>query len=160
MAQGLDIENFFIASGVAFALIVFCVTVFYEIMAHVWLMLPRLDNRPRTQILFTVLASFVGHTIAVWAFALAYFSLSNHFGFGMLTGNIEHHILDYVYFSVVSYSSLGLGDVAPTGGIRMLVGIEAIVGLILIGWTITFTYIVTERYLAHRKEKQGKGHKD
>jgi hypothetical protein len=44
--------------------------------------------------------------------------------------------------------------------LRLLVGIEAILGLILIGWTITFTYIVTERYLAHRKEKHGLRHKD
>ena len=152
--------NFLIASLISLGLITFCVAVFYEIMAHVWLRLPRLEGRPRTQILFTVIASFAGHTIAVWAFALTYFVLANHLGFGALTGNIEHHILDYVYFSVVSYSSLGLGDVAPTGGLRLLVGVEAILGLILIGWTITFTYIVTERYLAHRQEKQVKGRKD
>ena len=151
--------NFLIASLISLGLIAFCVAVFYEIMAHVWLLLPRLEGRPRTQILFTVLASFAGHTVAVWVFALTYFVL-NYFGFGTLTGHIDHHILDYVYFSVVSYSSLGLGDVAPTGGLRLLVGVEAILGLILIGWTITFTYIVTERYLAHRKEKHIKGHKD
>jgi hypothetical protein len=141
-------------------LIIFCVAVFYEIMAHVWLLLPRLEGRPRTQILFTVLASFIGHTIAVWAFGAAYFILARWFGFGMIMGNIEHHLLDYVYFSVVSYSSLGLGDVTPTGGLRLLVGVEAILGLILIGWTITFTYIVTEKYLMHRREKHGKGRKD
>lgn len=149
-------ENFFIASAVALGLITFCVAVFYEIMAHVWLVLPRLEGRPRTQILFTVLASFAGHTVAVWMFALTYFVLANHLGFGMLTGNIDHHILDYVYFSVVSYSSLGLGDVAPTGGLRLLVGIEAILGLVLIGWTIAFTYLVTERYLAHRQAQHSK----
>lgn len=153
-------ENFLIASLVSLGLISFCVAVFYEIMAHVWLVLPRLDNHPRAQILFTVLASFVGHTIAVWAFALVYYVLANHVGFGALGGNIDHDILDYVYFSVVSYSSLGLGDVYPTGGLQLLVGVEAITGLILIGWTITFTYIVTERYLAHRQQKHGKGRKD
>lgn len=160
MATGLSAINFVIASGIATGLILFSVAVFYEIMAHVWLLLPRLEGRPRTQILFTVLAAFAGHTIAVWAFGLTYFVLANHFAFGALTGHMEHHLLDYVYFSVVSYSSLGLGDVAPTGGLRLLVGIEAIVGLILIGWTITFTYIVTEKYLVHRKEKHGKGRKD
>lgn len=159
MAQGLDIANFFIASLISLGLIVFCVAVFYEIMAHVWVRLPQLEGRPRAQILLTVVASFVGHTIAVWAFALTYFVL-NYLDFGTLTGHTDHHILDYMYFSVVSYSSLGLGDVAPTGGLRLLVGVEAILGLILIGWTITFTYIVTERYLAHRKEKHVNGRKD
>jgi hypothetical protein len=153
-------ENFFIASVISLGLIIFCVAVFYEIMAHVWVRLPRLEGRHRTQILFTVLASFLGHTMAVWVFGATYFLLANHFGFGALEGHIDHHILDYVYFSVVSYSSLGLGDVTPTGGLRLLVGVEAITGLILIGWTITFTYIVTEKYLVHRKEKHGKQRKD
>ena len=160
MAQGLDAGNFFIASGIAVGLITFCIAMFYEIMAHVWLALPRLEGRPRTQILFTVLASFVGHTIAVWAFGVTYFVLDKIFNFGTLAGNIRHELLEYVYFSAVSYSSLGLGDVYPTGGLQLLVGVEAIVGLILIGWTVTFTYIVTERYLAHRKEKHVKGRKD
>lgn len=160
MAQSLDALNFLAASAISAGLIVVCVAAFYEIMAHVWLVLPRLEGRPRTQILFTVLASFVGHTIAVWAFALAYYVLVNQLGFGALTGHTDHNLLDYVYFSVVSYSSLGLGDVAPTGGLRLLVGVEAILGLILIGWTITFTYIVTEKYLVHRREKHRKGRKD
>ncbi len=146
-------EQFFTASAISVGLILFCVAVFYEIMAHVWLLLPRLEGRPRTQILFTVMASFIGHTIAVWAFGIVYYMLANHFGFGALTGEIDHELIDYVYFSSVSYSSLGLGDVYPTGGLQLLVGVEAITGLILIGWTITFTYIVTERYLAHKKER-------
>jgi hypothetical protein len=32
-------------------------------------------------------------------------------------------------------------------------------GLILIGWTVTFTYLVTEKYLAHKRRKHS-GHKD
>ncbi len=148
--------NFLIASGISLGLILFCVAVFYEIMAHVWLALPRLEGRPRAQILFTVIASFVGHTIAVWAFGMIYYLLANHFGFGTLAGNIDHELIDYVYFSSVAYSSLGMGDIYPTGGLQLLVGVEAILGLILIGWTITFTYIVTDKYLAHRKERHGR----
>ena len=146
-------ENFAIAAGVSLGLITFCVAVFYEIMAHIWVLLTKLEGHPRAQIFVTVMASFLGHTIAVWAFGLVYYALSNWFHFGALEGRIDHEILDYVYFSVVSYSSLGLGDVYPVGGLQLLVGVEAITGLILIGWTITYTFIVTERYLAHKKER-------
>ena len=45
------------------------------------------------------------------------------------------------------------GNLLMVVGLQMLVGIESILGLILTGWTVTFTYIVTEKYLAHRKEK-------
>ncbi len=146
-------HNFLIAALVSFGLITFCVAVFYEIMAHVWVLLTRLEGCPRTQIFVTVMSSFAAHTIAVWAFGLVYYGLSNWFHFGALEGKIDHEILDYIYFSVVSYSSLGLGDVYPVGGLQLLVGVEAITGLILIGWTITYTFIVTERYLAHKRER-------
>lgn len=149
-------ENFLIASVISVGLIFLCVTIFYEILAHVWVRLPKFEGRPRAQILLTIFAAFIGHTIAVWAFGLVYYVLANHLGFGALTGEIDHELIDYVYFSSVSYSSLGFGDVYAVGGLQLLVGVEAILGLILIGWTITFTYLVTERYLAHRQARHGK----
>ena len=143
--------SFVIASCISLGLIVCCCALFYEVLAHIWVNLPRLEGRPRTQILLTILATFFGHTLCVWVFGLSYYALDQWFGFGTLGGNISHHVLDYVYFSAVSYSSLGLGDVYPTGGLQLLVGVEAILGLILIGWSVTFTYIVTEKYLFHRR---------
>ena len=118
------LNDFLVAAAVSVGLISFCVAVFYEIMAHVWLALTRLEGHPRTQIFVTVMASFVGHTIAVWAFGIAYYGLSHWFQFGNLEGKIDHDLFDYVYFSVVSYSSLGLGDVYPTGGLQLLVGVD------------------------------------
>ena len=144
-------ENFLIAAGISLTLIMACVTAFYEVLAHVWVNLPRLEGRPRTQILFTLLATFFAHTVAVWVFGTAYYVLDHFFDFGTLNGTITHEFIEYIYFSAVSYSSLGLGDVYPSGGLQLLVGVEAILGLILIGWSVTFTYLVTEKYLFHRR---------
>lgn len=149
-------ESFLIASGISLVLILVSTALFYEILAHVWALLPRWEHRPRQQILCTVFATFVGHTLCVWLFGIIYYVLQHYFNFGTLTGEIEYHLLDYVYFSAVSYSSLGLGDVTPTGGLRLLVGVEAILGLILIGWTITFTFLVTEKYMTHHRERKNK----
>lgn len=151
--------SFFIAAGISIALILACVAIFYEILAHVWVRLPRLEGRPRTQILITIFSAFVGHTLAVWIFGVTFYLLDRFAQFGTLKGEIDHRILDYVYFSAVSYSSLGLGDIYPTGGLEMLIGVEAILGLILIGWTVTFTYIVTDRYLTKRLERHGRSRK-
>ena len=151
--------EFVIASLVSLGLILFCTAMFYEILAHVWLVLPRLEAHPRLQILITVLSAFVGHTIAVWAFGTFAYVLDTQFGFGDLVGTTGHNLMDYIYFSGVTYSSLGLGDVYPTGGLRMICTVEAITGLLLIGWTVTFTYLVTEKYLAH-KRRNGAGRKD
>ena len=41
--------------------------------------------------------------------------------------------------------SLGLGDVWPHGPIRLLTGIEALNGLILIAWSASYTYSFHEK---------------
>jgi hypothetical protein len=149
-------ESFAIASIVSLLLILMSAAIFYEILAHIWVRLPKLEGRPRLQILITIVSAFIGHTITIWLFGTAYYLLANHAGFGDLRGNTEHEFMDYIYFSGVSYSSLGLGDVYPVGGLRLLIAVEALLGLILIGWTITFTYLVTDKYLTHRLKRHTK----
>lgn len=145
-------DNFLIAASVSLVLVVVCTAIFYEILAHVWVNLPKLEGRPRTQILVTMLSAFAGHTAATWLFGVTYYVLDKVLHFGALKGaDAENSFFHYIYFSGVTYSSLGLGDIYPTGGLQLLIGVEATLGLILIGWTVTFTYIVTEKYLFHRR---------
>lgn len=148
--------SFLLASAVCIALIVVSVVVFYEVLAHLWLFLPRIEGKPRSQIMLTILATFVGHTLVVWLFGLTYYALAHYTQFGELGGVEEQHVLNYIYFSGVTYSSLGLGDVYPKGDMRLMIAVEAILGLILIGWSITITYFTTEKYLIHKREKHGK----
>ncbi len=53
---------------------------------------------------------------------------------------------DCLYFSVVTYTSLGFGDQIPVAHARLIAGVEALNGLLLIGWTASFTYLAMERY--------------
>ena len=53
---------------------------------------------------------------------------------------------DCLYFSVVTYTSLGFGDQIPVSHARLIAGVEALNGLLLIGWTASFTYLAMERY--------------
>lgn len=149
---------FLTASAISLVLIIVSVVVFYEILARTWLQLPKLDGKPALQILLTILASFVGHTAAIWIFGLTYYEL-HQLGYGGLGGTTEHSLMDYIYFSSVSYSSLGLGDVFPLGDLRLLVAVEAILGLILVGWTVAYTYLFMDKYLVHR-HKRHKSAKD
>jgi hypothetical protein len=55
-------------------------------------------------------------------------------------------LLDSVYFSAVCYTTLGLGDIVPTGAIRFLVGTESLTGFVLITWSASFTFVEMERY--------------
>ena len=51
-----------------------------------------------------------------------------------------------MYFSIVNYTSLGYGDLVPVGSLRILCGVEALTGLVLIDWTASFTYVEMQRY--------------
>ena len=44
------------------------------------------------------------------------------------------------------YTSLGFGDLYPTGWIRLIAGVECLNGLILIGWSSSFTYLAMRRF--------------
>jgi hypothetical protein len=54
--------------------------------------------------------------------------------------------MNCLYFSAETFTSLGFGDVTPVGPIRLLAGLEALNGLLLIGWSASFTYIAMERF--------------
>ena len=144
--------TFMIGALISLVLIVVCSAMFYELLAHLWLLVAKLMGRPRTQIIVTIVANFVAHTIAVWLFGVAYFLLDAVFGMGALKGAAaDGSFFEYTYFSGVTYSSLGMGDMYPTGPVQqLLIGVESVLGLVLIGWTVTFTYMVTHQYMIHR----------
>ena len=49
-----------------------------------------------------------------------------------------------VYFSFVTFTTLGYGDITLTEGYRLLSGIEALNGIILVGWTTAMIFSVVQ----------------
>lgn len=66
-------------------------------------------------------------------------------GAGAVAGAPSAGLLDTVYLSAMTFSTVGFGDVAPAGPIRFIAGTEAVLGLFLIAWSATFTYYEMER---------------
>lgn len=50
-----------------------------------------------------------------------------------------------VYFSFVTFTTLGYGDITLSEGWRLLSGIEALNGIILVGWTTAMIFSVVQR---------------
>jgi len=67
-------------------------------------------------------------------------------GWGNLAGNFDGSLMDCGYFSFTTFTTLGFGDIEPTGHLRYLTGIEALTGLVLITWTASFLYFEMQRY--------------
>jgi hypothetical protein len=144
-----DISNglsFLLAVVWAGGLILLTVFIHYEALRLLSEALPRLNIQPRLRLLVVIIGVFVAHTIEVWVFGLAYYAMSGGMELGRVTGATTGHFFDFVYFSAVVYTSLGFGDIMPVAHVRMLAGVEALVGLLMIGWSASFTYLMMERF--------------
>ena len=108
---------------------------------------------PSYKVLICVFTIFLAHVVEIWLFGLGYYFSSQLDGIGNLFGKTANHgiILDYVYLSFVTYTTLGYGDLVASGYLRYLTGVEALVGLILITWSASFLFIEMGKYWRVKK---------
>jgi len=98
-------------------------------------------SRFRLALLVCMLGAMVAHVIEISVFGLGYYYLTVLHQLGSLEGGLTHTLADCEYFSFVTYTTLGFGDLIPKGPIRLLTGMEALTGFLLITWTASFMYI-------------------
>jgi len=142
----MPLANFVMAGTVAAVLVCLTVLIHYEALRGISRWVPRLGIRPRQRMVVVILAIFAAHTVEVWVFAIAYHLMISNWQLGVLQGFTQHSIFDQAYFSVVVYTSLGLGDIQPVAHLRMIAGVEALVGLLMIGGSTSITYLMMERF--------------
>lgn len=104
---------------------------------------PRRDRSAMLRIIFALLAL---HIAEIWCYGLAYWALIQVPGTGFLHGNEgADTVFDAVYLSAITFSTVGFGDLAPVGAIRLVSGMESLTGLLLITWSASFTYLEMSR---------------
>lgn len=128
------------------AVIALAVIIHYEVLYQLANRLNDLFIQPRYKVLLGVFAILAAHTAEVWLFAIAYYFMLNTEGLGSLSGNFDHNLLDCVYFSFTNYTTLGIGDIEPSGHIRFLTGLESLTGLVLITWSASFLFLEMQKY--------------
>jgi len=122
------------------------VSIHYEVLRLLSVWIPRLSIKNRFRVLFGIFGALIAHTLEVWLFAFGYYFMLGLEKFGYLAGNFNNTLLDCVYFSYTSYTSLGIGDIYPVGEIRFLAGLEALTGLVLITWTASFMFLEMSKF--------------
>lgn len=85
-------------------------------------------------ILLAVFGVFALHTVQIWSYASVYYLLDEIPTFEKA-----------LYFSTVTFASLGYGDIVLSQKWRMVSAIEAANGVILFGWSTAFLLTVTGR---------------
>ena len=127
-------------------LLILSTLIHYEALRGLSFALPRLSMPGRAKLVIAVLGTFGSHGLQVLLYAAAYHWLTWSHDAGMLGRSEMPTAVNSIYFSLTTYSSLGYGDVVPTGAIKLLAGTEALAGLLLIGWTAAYLYMTMERF--------------
>ena len=81
-----------------------------------------------------VLGLFFAHTIEVWLWAIAFWTL-----------NAIPNFETALYFSATTFSTLGYSDVHITDTWRLLASLEGIDGFLLIGWSTALIFEILRR---------------
>lgn len=123
------------------AAVVACVLLHYEGLRILSGLLPKLQNLHRRRIVILILSLLLLHIIEVWIFGGAYYLLLRQEGFGELVGAPGATIIDCIYYSAAVFTTVGFGDIYPVGAVRTITGTEGIVGLTMITWSASFTFL-------------------
>jgi voltage-gated potassium channel Kch len=100
-----------------------------------WFRLHRHGFGQTVAMTLTVLGLFFIHTIEIWLWAASYVAVGVVKGFE-----------NALYFSTVTFSTLGYGDVVPAPQWRLFTSFEAVNGFILIGWSIAYLIAASTRH--------------
>jgi voltage-gated potassium channel len=91
------------------------------------LILPARRAPPITLLLGAALGLFAIHTVEIWLYAGLYLAL-----------RAAQDLESALYFSTVTYASIGYGDVLVAKSWRILGAIEGATGVIMLGWSTAF----------------------
>lgn len=110
-----------------------------------------LREAPLAILLVATVTIFAIHSVEIWLYAFLY----------LLLGALPHFEVA-LYFSTVTYSSVGYGDVLLPDRWRILGSIEGATGIIMLGWSTAFlvSLLAQLRLLTHdwlTSEAPGRG---
>jgi len=122
------------------------VIIHYEFLYRLTVYIPKMTIGHRYRIVFGVFGSLIAHAFEIWIFAVSYYLMNNAEGWGNLKGDFDGSLMDCSYFSFTAFTTLGTGDIYPSGDLKYLTGIEALTGLVLITWTASFLFYEMQRH--------------
>lgn len=122
------------------------VLIHYQFLHRISAAIPHMRFRHELRIVIGVYLALIAHIIEIGFFGLVYYFVNRHGVWGHLGGNFDGSLLDCVYFSFTTFTTLGFGDIEPFGQLRFLVGLESLTGLVLITWSASFLFFEMQRH--------------
>lgn len=136
-------ETALISAGLAFA----SVGLHLGCLRGLLYLLPRLRALRHVKVGVMVIGALAGHLLEIGLFGAALSWLVRGGRHGGLDGTGAEGATwgDYYYYSAVTYTSLGFGDLTPTGDLRLLAAVEVLTGVVLVAWTASFLFLVMQK---------------
>ncbi len=134
-----------ISIAIVIALLIVTVLFHYEGLYNLSELADSLRAGKRTRMLVIMFGVILLHLVEIALYGIAYW-------FGDVVVNVGDFVgravgfVDYVYFSAETFTTLGLGDIYPNGALRLIASIESLNGLLLLGWSASFTYLAMQKY--------------
>ncbi|MBN2761224.1 MAG: two pore domain potassium channel family protein [Rhodobacteraceae bacterium] len=135
-----------LAGVIGLALILTTVAVHYEALRLLGRAMAGSRMRPRVKVLLVILGCIAAHLVEILIYAAAYGLVLRSPSLGNIEGLFTGTATELIYFAMTSYTTLGIGDVYPTGPLQLIVGMASLNGFLLITWSASFTYLVMQRY--------------
>jgi voltage-gated potassium channel Kch len=135
-----------LVAGFCVVLLVLTTVIHYEMLRALNVGLPRVWMPTRSKLIVVIFGAFIAHAAEIFLYAVAFYVLVRYLGAGTLGNPSQMSFTLSLYFSTETFTSLGYGDVVPSGDLRLLAGMEALNGLLLVGWSASYTFIAMERF--------------
>lgn len=140
-----SILSLMIAAGLSILLYIVTVLSHYEALRIISKLVERSRLRPRLRMLLVLFGIVLAHILEIGLYALGIWYSESVADIGGLSGGSTNKIENVFYFSVETFTSLGMGDMHPWGALRLMTSLEVLNGLILIGWSTSFTFLAMSR---------------
>jgi len=134
-----------LAIVLAFGLVAATFAFHYRVLLWLGSYTQKISLEKQSQVLFIVMALFLAHIIEIGFYALVYNWSVSSFNLGVFEGAPVGSAMNYLYYSGVIFTTLGLGDIQPVGHIRFITAVEALNGFLLITWSASFTFLAMGR---------------
>ncbi|MBZ9673758.1 ion channel [Mesorhizobium sp. ES1-3] len=145
--------NVIAVSLVSLVLAIACVLVHYEAFKMVASSArsAEVDGFPsRGRLLIVIFGALAAHTVEITFYGFVFWGLHSYGLLGEIVGKIPDGWIDFLYFSITNYTTLGVGDIRAEGPMRLIASSEALTGLVLLSWTASFTYLSMENFWKRR----------
>ena len=93
--------------------------------------------------------------VAAWMVVLHFLEVSVWAAFYLWQGEMPD-LLSSLYFSAVTYTTTGYGDIVLKDDWRILSGVEALTGILMCGWSTGFFMAIVSRMYEGRSTMSGR----